>query len=66
MDWEKAKRRSLASTPQPGRRKPNDTCQKAMAEFVVKHDFVCFKCGSRDRQWAKTGANKRRPVGDLR
>jgi hypothetical protein len=61
MDWEKAKRRSLASTPRPGHRKQQDQRQKASAEFVLKHDLCCFKCGGKEGPSGKTGVNKRGP-----
>lgn len=58
MDWDKAKRKSAAPAPKPASRKQQDQRQKALAEFVAKHDLSCFKCGSSDGPWAKTGIGK--------
>jgi hypothetical protein len=36
--------------------------QRALQEFVWKHDLSCFKCGSRGPiEWAKTGISARGP-----
>jgi hypothetical protein len=33
-----------------------------MAEFVARHDLACFKCGTREGEWAKTGVSGRGPA----
>jgi hypothetical protein len=55
LDWSKAK-----AKPEP---KPRDNRraatlrQTAMADFVASHDLACFKCGTREGEWAKTGVS---------
>ena len=59
LDWEKAK-------PKPAQ-KPRDNRkaamlrQEAMAEYVAKHELACFKCGTRQGEWAKTGRSRSGP-----
>jgi len=61
LDWEKAKRGSLAPPPQRDTRKQQMQRQVALSEFVAKHDLACFKCGSTEGPWAKTGVSNRGP-----
>lgn len=35
--------------------------QDAVAEYVAKHELACFKCGTREGEWAKTGRSGRGP-----
>lgn len=59
IDWEKAE----PKPPQQPRdnRKAAMHRQDAMADYVVKHDLACFKCGTREAEWAKTGRSGRGP-----
>jgi hypothetical protein len=61
LDWEKAKRLSLAPTPQRDTRKQQMHRQNVMAGFVAKYELACFKCKSTEGPWAKTGMNWRGP-----
>ena len=59
LDWDKAKPKPA---PGPGdNRKAAMLRQTAMAEYVAKHELACFKCGTREGEWAKTGRNRRGP-----
>jgi hypothetical protein len=61
LDWEKAKRRGIAPTPERDTRKQQMHRQTAMAEFVAKHELACFKCKRNEGPWAKTGVSGHGP-----
>ena len=59
LDWSKAKPKSA---PEPrDKRRESALRQTAIAAFVSKHELACFKCGSREGEWAKTGRSRRGP-----
>ena len=59
LDWSKAKPKP-EPTPRDNRRAA-PLRQTAMVVFVAKHELACFKCGTREGEWAKTGVNARGP-----
>jgi hypothetical protein len=59
LNWEKAKPKQAPKPPD--NRKSAMLREEAMAEYVAKHDLVCFKCGTREAEWAKTGRSGRGP-----
>ena len=59
LDWDKAKPKP-APTPRDTRKQAMRR-QDALAEYVAKHDLACFKCGTREGEWAKTGRSARGP-----
>jgi hypothetical protein len=59
LDWSKAKPKP---EPEPrDNRRAAMLRQTAMAEYVARHDLACFKCGTREGEWAKTGVSGRGP-----
>lgn len=59
LDWSKAKP-TPAPAPRDNRRSAMPR-QTAMAEFVGRHELACFKCGTCEGEWAKTGITRRGP-----
>jgi hypothetical protein len=59
LDWRKAKPKP-APEPRENRRAAK-LRQTAMAEFDARHDLACFKCGTREAEWARTGVSRRGP-----
>ena len=59
LEWDKAKPKP-APTPRDNRKAAMHR-QTAMADYVAKHDLACFKCGTREGEWAKTGRSGRGP-----
>ena len=59
LDWSKAKPKP-APTPR-NTRKSAMLRQTALVDFVARHDLACFRCGTREGMWAKTGVSGRGP-----
>jgi hypothetical protein len=59
FDWSKAQPKP-APAPRDNRRSAM-LRQDAMLEFVARHDLACFKCGTYEGEWAKTGVSGRGP-----
>jgi hypothetical protein len=57
FDWEKPK-----PAPEPRENRRAAVMRRtAMADYVVEHDLACFKCGTRQAEWAKIGRSGRGP-----
>jgi hypothetical protein len=65
LDWEKARRRELVAHDPIGKRerkkRSQERRQRALADFVSRHEISCFKCGKDKAEWATCGTSKRGP-----